>query len=293
MLDYNNENLEDVPHHEYLRRREKQIMGLVWANREDGIHHVDLARNVGIDRKNLTPYMRRLIMKGVVVRSSGKQGKYYPSTKENRDTLGLYFKNEIIDDVSPLDHALLMFSNGIGAIITYLLIQSMNPSFDIPGRDAKSDKEKDINVNSWFTDAISALRGILLPLFKQYISCPLTISNNNYVKEDGTIDLYRVGMDFLSQIFRSPSYTYDERYAANLITSFSRTYPNIYCYLDWVKSRCHLELFGKLIIENMKRLVIGTRKNAYIITHYLQTSFSRLNMKMIFYIAVNATRAST
>jgi predicted transcriptional regulator len=266
MLDYNNERLEDLPHYEYLRRREKQIMGIIWANSENGIHHGDLARKVGINRKNLAPYMRRLIMKGLVVRSIGKQGKYYPSTKENRDTFvtanilgeavashmlegyksfpidSPYFNNKITNDISPLDHALLIFSNGIGAIITYLLIQSMNPSFDIPGRDAKSGKDKDINVNRWFIDAISALRDILLPLFKQYISCPLILSNKNYANEDGTIDLYGFGIDFLKQIL-SPSYIYDEKYAARLNASLFRTYPDVYSYLDWVKSRLPVGVF--------------------------------------------------
>lgn len=266
MLDYNTERLEYLPHDEYLRRMEMRIMELVWANHKNGIHHLDLARKVGINRKNLSPYMRRLIIKGLVIRGNGKQGTYYPSTKENRDTFvsadilgevvasnmleyyksfpinSPYFKSEIIDDISPLDHALLMFSNGIGAIITYLLIQSMNPSFDIPGRDAKSDQEKDMNVNRWLTDAISALKGILLPLFKQYISCPLMISNNNYTKEDGTIDLDRAGMDFLRLIL-SPSYIYDEKNAARLNASLFRTYPDVYSYLDWVKSRLPLGIF--------------------------------------------------
>ena len=88
-----------------------------------------------------------------------------------------FFKNEILDDTSSIDDALLKFSNGLGATITYIIIQSMNPSFDIPGRDAKNDQEKDINVIRWFRDAMSALRNILLPLFKQYMSAPLLISS--------------------------------------------------------------------------------------------------------------------
>jgi len=267
MLDYNNENLDDLPHHEYLRRTEMKIMRFVWANHEDGIHHLDLARKVEIDRKNLTSHMKRLIMKGLVIRGNGKQGKYYPATKKNRDTLitadilgevvastilefykcfpidSPCFKNEIIDDISPLDHALLIFSNGIGAIITYLLIQSMNSLFDIPGGDAKSDQEKDINVNRWFIDAISALRDILLPLFKQYMSAPLLISNNYYAKENGTPDWNRAGMDFLRHMFSTPSYMYNEKDAASLMRSFSRTYPSIYSYLDWMKSRLPLGAF--------------------------------------------------
>jgi hypothetical protein len=135
-----------------------------------------------------------------------------------------------------------MFSNGIGAIISYLLIQSMNPSFNFSGRDPNCDKDREINANRWFVDAISLLRGILLTLFKQYISLPLILSNNEYTKEDGTIDLDKVGMDLLRQIL-NPSYIYDEKYAARLNASLFRTYPNVYSYLDWVKSRLPLGVF--------------------------------------------------
>lgn len=150
MLDYNDENLADLLRQERSRRREMQIMRFVIANKTDGIYHLDLARKMKIDRKNLTPYMKRLMMKGLVIRGNGKQGKYYPATKNNRETsvtadifgevaastllefykiLSIdspYFKNEIIDDISPLDHALLMFSNGIGHY--YLSSYSINES---------------------------------------------------------------------------------------------------------------------------------------------------------------------
>jgi len=284
MQDYANENLADTLHLEHLRRREEQIMKIVWANHGDGIHHGELAYKAGIDRKNLRPYMRRLMTKGLVIRNNGKQGRYYPSTKENRDTLvtaGIlgevvastilesykcfpidspFFKNEILDDISPLDHALLMFSNGIGAIITYIIIQSMNPSFDIPGRDAKSGQEKDINVSRWFTDAITALRRILLPLFKVYTASPLTVSSNSYAKEDGTADLSRDGMDFINLIYGNPSYIYDEKYVISLITSFSRTYPNISRYLDFVKSRLPLGAFWATNHREYERISYWNQK---------------------------------
>lgn len=284
VLDYNDENLADLLRQERSRRREMQIIRFVMANQTDGIHHLDLARKMKIDRKNLTPYMKRLMMKGLVIRGNGKQGKYYPATKNNRETSvtadifgevaastllefykifsidSPYFKNEIIDDISPLDHALLMFSNGIGAIITYLLIQSMNPSFDIPGRDAKSDKEKDINVNRWFRDAISALKDILLPLFKEYMFAPLHISNNYYAKENGTPDWDRAGMDFLRHISSSPSYMYNEKDTASLIRSFSRTYPSIYSYLDWIKSRLSIGAFWETNHREYEKISLWHQK---------------------------------
>lgn len=259
-------------------------MKIVWANHGDGIHHGELAHKAGIDRKNLRPYMRRLMTKGLVIRNNGKQGKYYPATKENRDTLvtadilgevvastilefykcfpidSPFFKNEILDDTSPLDDALLKFSNGLGATITYIIIQSMNPSFDIPGRDAKNDQEKDINVNRWFRDAMSALRNILLPLFKQYMSAPLLISNKYYSKKNGTPNWNRAGTDFLRHIFSSPSYTYKEKDAASLIRSFSRTYPNVSGYLEFVKSRLMLGAFWETNHREYERISYWNQK---------------------------------
>ena len=191
-------------------------MMYISANSDDGINHLALARKVNIDRKNLTPYMKRLMMKGLVIRGDGKRGKYYPATKKNRGIsvtadifsgVGAgtilefdrnfpidspYFKSEIIDDKYSLENALFMFSNGVGSIITYLLIQSMNQSYNIPGKGAKSDEEKDINVRRWFSDAMSTLGVILLTLFKQDMATPLIISHNNYIKKDGKPDFYRV-----------------------------------------------------------------------------------------------------
>jgi hypothetical protein len=262
MLDYNDESLgtdTDLPHHENLRRTEMRIMRHVRANSDDGIHHLDLARKLKINRKNLTPHMKRLMIKGLVMRGNGRQGKYYPVTRGNRelsvtaDILGRvavgtilefykafpidspYFRSD--EGSYPLDDGLFMFSNGIGAIITYCLIQSMNQSFDIPGRHARSDEEEDISVSSWFKDVLSTLGVILLVFFKQYMSAPLMISCNNYDKGEGTPDLYRAGMDFVKHLFKNPQYSYDEKFTTSLMTSFSRIYPSIYDQLDKINYR--------------------------------------------------------
>jgi predicted transcriptional regulator len=265
-LEYDDENLADFLYQERSRRREMQIMRFVNANQTDGIHHLDLARKMKIDRKNLTPYMKRLMMKGLVARGNGKQGKYYPATKKYRsisvtaDILckvaagtilayrdfpidSPYFRSKIIDDNCSLDNALFTFSNGIGAIITYLLIRSMDRSYDIPGRNTKNDEEKDINVSSWFKDGMSTLGVFLLALFKEYMGCPLIISSNNYVNEDGTADLYRAGRDIVKHLFSSPSYVLDNKSITSLMTSFSRTYPTISTQLDKIEFRLPLAAF--------------------------------------------------
>ncbi|HET7284950.1 MAG TPA: hypothetical protein VFI70_09720 [Nitrososphaeraceae archaeon] len=81
----------------------------------------------------------------------------------DKDFHSPFLRNMVTD--KSLEYSLVMFSSKIGAIITYLLIQSMNPDNKIMG-DTKNDEEKDLNVQRWIDDAISSLRPILLPVFK-------------------------------------------------------------------------------------------------------------------------------
>jgi hypothetical protein len=203
--------------------------------------------------------MMRLLRKGLVIRDKGKRGRYYPTTKKYRgisitaDIFGKaaagkilanedfpinspYFERSIIDKY-PLDNALFKFSNGVGAIITYLIIQSMNRSNEIPGRDAENAKEQDINVNRWFNDGISTLGTHLLALFKEYIGCELDLSCNNYFNEDGTLDRDRLFAEYWRYGHTPPLFTLDEKYIKSLMMSFRRTYPSISNLLDGIRSK--------------------------------------------------------
>jgi biotin operon repressor len=257
-LDYKNENLAENPHQESLRRTEERIMMYIIAA-HDGVGHLELARKVGINRINLTPHMRRLKAKGLVVRGRGKRGKYYPASKKYRDisiTADIftkvaagtilagdgafpidspYFDDMIVDKNTLLENVLFTFSNGVGGIITYLLVQAMNPSNKIPGRDAENDEEKDINVNKWFKDGFLSLGDYLLTLFKEYIGSELLTYCNDYVKE-GEIDFQRFGLDFLNYKYKS-SFTLDERFISCIKEGLSRIYPSIYDHLEKISSQ--------------------------------------------------------
>jgi len=147
-----------------------------------------------------------------------------------------YFESGIIENY-PLDNTLFKFSNGVGAIITYLIIQSMNRSNEIPGRDAKNAKEQDINVNRWFNDGISTLGTYLLSLFKEYMGCELDLSCNDYVKEDGTFDRDRLFAEYWRYGHTQPLFTLDEKYVKSLMTSFQRIYPSIGVHLEKICSK--------------------------------------------------------
>jgi|GEM_PF-3310694 len=257
-LDYNNENLAEIPHQEYLRRMEGRIV-MVVSSTQDGISHLELARKVGINRKNLTPHMKRLKMKGLIIRARGKQGKYHPANRKHRGvsiTADIFSKlaaysifniekdfpidSPYIEDnlieVDSLENALFKFSNGVGAIITYLLIQAMNLSNDIPGRDAINPEEQDINVNRWVSDGISTLGTHLLALFKQYIAGDLVGSCGNYVDKDGTIDFKRSREDLMRHMYRRPLFTLDEKSINCLVNGFCGIYPGIGVHLEKIRS---------------------------------------------------------
>ncbi|HEY7081690.1 MAG TPA: winged helix-turn-helix domain-containing protein [Nitrososphaeraceae archaeon] len=258
-LDYKNDDLAENPHKESLRRTEERIMMFIIAA-QDGIGHLELARKVGINRINLTPHIRRLIAKGLVLRGRGKRGKYYPASKKYRDisitanifskvaagtilaadgTVPIgspYFDDKIVDKNTPLENALFTFSNGVGCIITYLLVQAMSPSNKIPGRDAENDEEKDINVNKWFKDGFSSLGEYLLDLFNEHIGSELLTYCNDYAKE-GEFDFQRYGRDYLNYGRIKPSFTLDEKFISCIKDGLSRIYPSIYDQLEKINSQ--------------------------------------------------------
>jgi predicted transcriptional regulator len=246
-------------HEEYLRRKEAKIMKIILAHSDTGIPHLQLADVVRIDRKNLTPHMRRLMSKGLVKRGKGKQGRYFPATKKHRGTVltadlfgkaatGLilantdfpvdspFFRNINIVTDKPLEYALVMFSTKLGAIITYLLIQSMNPSNEIFG-DTKDNEEKDLNVERWIDDAISSSRPFLLPIFKEFVRPFFMSFNGDFINRDGSVDFDRVGLHVLKYVYDRPFYTLDKKFISELMAALSKSYPNITSELEKIRSR--------------------------------------------------------
>src|SRR5918995_473598 len=134
-IEYENEE-PDFRRQKETRRTEDRIMELITVNRKNGIAHQELARIIRIDRKNLRKYMSRLIARGLVLRGSGLQGKYYPAVKEYRETsisaeiLGSALASTVLEKNNPriksplfrrseqeIENALFAFSNKVVAII--------------------------------------------------------------------------------------------------------------------------------------------------------------------------------
>jgi hypothetical protein len=60
-LEYEKMNPETNPNDDLVRKKEKKIDDTILAS-ENGISHQELADIIGIDRNNLRPYTKRLIL---------------------------------------------------------------------------------------------------------------------------------------------------------------------------------------------------------------------------------------
>jgi predicted transcriptional regulator len=256
-IEYGGERLADTPRQNSVRKSESKIIEILRANRDSGIAHLELAKIVGINRKNLTPYMERLRSKGLVKREKGLRGRYYPTTKEHRGTSinadvlsetitsrilanedfpisSPFFKNRTDDNYSKLEIALFKFCNKVGAIITYLLIYSMNSSNKIDG-EAKSEEEKDLNVQSWLDDAIMLLSHALLPCFKDSMVPFLSSLNEGCLNPDNSINNQRMAQNVFDYSFKRPYYILEPLVISELMTGFSLLYPKLSNELDVIK----------------------------------------------------------
>jgi hypothetical protein len=239
------------------RRTEDKIMEVITANRKGGIAHQELARIIRIDRKNLRRYLSGLIARGLVVRGAGLQGKYYPATKEHRETsisaevLGQALASTVLDDTdlkikSPffrrsereIENSLFVFSNKVGAIITYLLIQAMNPLNKISGH-IKNSIERDLNVETWIDDVITMLRPALLQSIKEHVGPHLESLDRGDVNSDGLINYDHdksVGA-FVEYLYGSrPHYELSDTIISELMTVFSILYPNLSKRFEKIRS---------------------------------------------------------
>ena len=103
--------------------------------------------------------------------------------------------------------------------------------------DTKNDEEKDLNVQRWIDDAISSLRSVLLPLFKELIGTFVTSLYDDVINSDGSINYERLGLNVLSYDYDRPRYTLKEKFITELIMAFSKSYPSITNRLEYIRSQ--------------------------------------------------------
>lgn len=245
-----------------LRRIDSNIMNTIVANRDIGIAHCQLASEVKINRKNLTAHMKILIEKELVKRTKGKQGRYFPTARSNRaiyrsaDLIGNWAAERMLaeaDEDLPIIDPLLSteffekrlsdilskFSNKIGIIITYLLIQSMNHS-NIPDSDnIEKDDDRNPEIERWFDNALSSLRPILLPFLWSCVVRQLILVG---YPDDKYINAIKAG-----EGSENIPYLLDDKTISVLNWMLSQQYPKMITKLE--KNRSQIP---KIIAEQLR-----------------------------------------
>jgi hypothetical protein len=266
------------PAEDLVRKTEHTILKVVFV-RENGIAHQELARIVGLDRKNLRPYVHRLISKNLIRRDSGLQGKYYPvkeadlGTSISADILSQHFLSKILRDDegkfvsdtpyfktiftenSELEHFLFEFSNRVGGFIIYIMIQAMNPTNNV-ATHIKDNIEKDFEVQRWVEDAISIMQESLLSLFKKNASIFIAKPNDSPIDINNPQYSEKVINSLIKCYFDRPLYLLNERAIYELTTAFSKLYPK----LNYAMEKNRLQL-STLVGQEVDRLVFSAERS--------------------------------
>jgi DNA-binding MarR family transcriptional regulator len=250
----NKDNL-NLPREALERKIMNRIMEILMSFQNEGMFHSQLAEYIGIDRKTLRRYMKRLIEMHLVTREPGKHGKYFPTTKRHRgtsisaDILAESFKERFLDPLnekfhdefvldSPhfkrlmpssefeLEDALFNFSNIVGGWITYILIQSMNPANKLTDH-TKDTTEKNLIIQSWTEDAISLIQPYLLSFFNWYIYPFLKTLYERVSNLNGGFNNRKNINEVFYGFLDRQSFLLDNEIASELNDAFSNLYPNL------------------------------------------------------------------
>jgi len=188
------------------RKRLPPILNVILIYAENGISHQKLAEIVKINRKSLRKYTKWLTEKGLIRRegkrgnyfptSKSKGGTYASAGTLCKQFLDMEFASilyrpghtipisipEDLKEVASqyirprriteeadyitMERILFDFSNIIGGFITYILIQSMNPSIKIE-EHAQDQEEEDLVRGKWVGDVMSDLSEQLVNILVQ------------------------------------------------------------------------------------------------------------------------------
>ncbi len=261
----------DVERHKIIV--EYKIMNVL-INNPNGIRTLEIAKMVGIDRSNIASYLNKLVKTGFVKKGSGLQGKYYPTDKISKNLLlssqfiGELFVSKLLekpnlvlrdvpvtaDDVDfrvflpylqrdefGLLRTMFEFVNGLGAYITYVLIQAMNPENKYL-QDLKYVK-RDTIVPYWVKISIDAVIKNLLSKFKDSIRMEL----NSLVGDDddpfGPFIDYGMGL---------PEFQLKKEVIDELLQAYSRLYPRMFSELENLREK--VPLYMHLYMEHKEYL---------------------------------------
>jgi predicted transcriptional regulator len=73
---------------EYREEKKNAILEIIIIyGMKGGISHDQLSKEIGLDQKNLRPYVKELIKEGLVKKDKGLRGKYFPTEEAYKDQL--------------------------------------------------------------------------------------------------------------------------------------------------------------------------------------------------------------
>lgn len=241
---------------------EGKVLNLIESNAIGGVSKINIAKAIGMNRKNLGKHLRRLQIRTLVRQEKGRQGRFFPNIYTTLDSdselsaevLARLFLIkvlkpdegvDIIEVKSPhiqprlpcqdpnydlsLERIMLDFSNVVGAFITYILIQSMNQVNSI-ATHIQDAKEKDLVIQKWVAGVIAELQEYLLPVFRDYIQLYVPIFIDSCEKDGISKSIFKYK-------FQEPRYVFDDSTIADLTNAFSNVYPNLYYILEQIRKR--------------------------------------------------------
>lgn len=255
---------------DYSRRRLKaKIMSLLLSCPNSGMSEAEVCEELSkvvrrkkggkkpIDKKYVRRYLEELIEEEAVRKDSGKFGKYYPNLKlkDNYSLESSVYSGELAAffdqyrkfvtgeppwntncrNLEDFNQLIPSFSIRLGAIMTYLLIQSMNISNNIiAGGNSKA--EKDILVKKWVKDIFSDIAVDILESFRFSIQDLLVAGDKRETSLSIEVENLKenVTIEDLSGVI--PAYTLGDKVISDLETAFFNSYPILFPYLDKMQS---------------------------------------------------------
>ena len=185
--EYNKNNKILTRREQERLQTEAKILDALLIHTNLGIHHIRLAEIIGIDRKNLTPHMKRLIKQKFARRELGQRGKYFPSDEIYKIgrlegylygfnlrmlflwQLSLALNSLYIDKerISSPEKILEIMSTVIGRSIMYGILLSIVSSLDLKDQDRMINR--DLLDREWLKYAMSAAVPDFASIFKYII----------------------------------------------------------------------------------------------------------------------------
>jgi hypothetical protein len=242
----------------YLLKEEtrRRILQYVLASRS-GINHGILSKKVGIDRKNLRPYVKQLQEENLIVR--GKDNKYYirESSLGTNYLATQIFSNNFIESVlesdellfedvmrfdskflftkyqdNGLERALFEFSNKVGGLITYLIIQSLYPGKKGEKKLHSHGQLYDFFLsNRWIRNYLEMILPSLPFIFKEKVRDHLHFGDD---RDDNLDNFY---LRILDYSYKVPLLQVDKKFVDEMLVSFTKLYPTFSSQIKRIAER--------------------------------------------------------